>query len=245
MANILIGTPCYNGWVCTDYMVSMLGLQRELGRQGIGFSLEMTTTVSLIPVARNFIVSKLLERQEFTHLLFIDADIGFHPGLVPRYLAANKDIVAGVYPIKNLNLPAIRRLPVEKSLAAALDYAVVPCQGEQANSEGFIRAEYAATGFMLIRREVLEKMAAHYSDLKYHDSFTFVDAPKAGSNDYLYALFDTSLDPNTRRYLPEDYTFCNRWRAMGGEIWVDALSTLAHVGSFVFQGDYSAVVKKA
>ena len=57
---------------------------------------------------------------------------------------------------------------------------------------------------------------------------------------HLYALFDTSLY-SSGVYLPEDYTFCTRWRALGGEIWVDTRSKFKHVGRYVFAGDYSAV----
>ena len=236
MTSILVGTPCYHGSVSMEYAVSMLGLQRELNRDGIDFSLEMTGSVSLIPIARNYIVAKLLGEPRFTHLLFIDADIGFDPAVVPRYLAADKDIVAGVYPLKQLDLAAMRNLPRERPTAAALHYAARIGAGERPTADGFVKAEYAATGFMLIRRGVLERMAARYPELKYRHSFTLGGAIDGA---HLYALFDTSLDANGV-YLPEDYTFCARWRAMGGEIWVDARSKFTHVGRQVFAGDYSA-----
>jgi hypothetical protein len=58
-------------------------------------------------------------------------------------------------------------------------------------------------------------------------------------------LFDTSLDPEQGLYLPEDYTFCRRWRAMGGEIWVDVFSKFKHVGSFAHEGDFSVFVNRS
>ena len=245
MTKILIGTPCYNGWVTTDYMVSMLGLQNELNRHGIGMSIEMPGSVSLIPIARNYIVSKLLQNKDLTHLLFVDADIGFEPSLVPRYLAANKDIVAGIYPLKHLDLPAVQRVPAGESIAATLHYAVSVCEGEQPTSDGFVRADYAATGFMLIQRHVLEQMAARYHDLKYQRSVALQSSEAPTGSDHLYALFDTSIDRDKSQYLPEDYTFCKRWRAMGGEIWVDVFSKFTHVGSFAYQGDFSVFVKRS
>jgi hypothetical protein len=243
MTNILIGTPCYNGWVATDYFVSMLGLQQELNRQGIDFALEMTTSQSLIPVARNFIASKVLAQPWFTHLLFIDADLGFDPTIVPRYVAANRDVVAGIYPIKQLNLDTIRRLPPGAPVESTLHYAVAIDEGQQTTTDGFVKAVYAATGFMLVKREVLEKMAAAHPELKYQDSFTHVSGPPAVGGDHLYALFDTSIDPIQRKYLPEDYTFCNRWRAMGGEIWVDIYSKFTHIGQYPFHGDFSVFAR--
>jgi hypothetical protein len=245
MTHILIGTPCYNGLVTAEYLVSMLGLQTELIRHGITFEVETPTTVSLIPVARNYLVGEVLGNPRFTHLLFIDADLGFEPALLPRLVAAEKDVVAGIYPLKNLNVPAIRDLPPDKPIASTYHYAVSIAPGAQPNNDGFVQAEYAATGFMLIRRSVLEQMAARYPELKYTHMFTLPGAEIPPVNDHLYALFDTSLDPARGLYLPEDYTFCQRWRNMGGEIWVDVFSKFRHVGSFAHEGDFSVFVNRS
>jgi len=76
--------------------------------------------------------------------------------------------------------------------------------------------------------------------LKYTHGFTADQTATTEDVSNLYALFDTSLDRDRGLYLPEDYTFCNRWRAMGGEIWVDVRSKFTHVGSFAFHGDFAA-----
>ena len=54
---------------------------------------------------------------------------------------------------------------------------------------------------------------------------------------YMYALFDTLIDPDTRRYLSEDYTFCRRWQEIGGTIWMDPSINLDHQGTYVFKGN--------
>lgn len=92
---------------------------------------------------------------------------------------------------------------------------------------------------MLIRRNVLETMAERHPELKYEQSHT-----KGGHGTNLYALFDTSLDRDQGIYLPEDYTFCKRWRAMGGEIWVCIRSKFTHVGTFEYHGDYAALLER-
>jgi hypothetical protein len=239
MPKLLIGTPCYNGTVTMQYLSSMLRLQHTLARENIDFSLAMTGSESLITRARNFIVSQFLGGPQFTHLLFIDADIGFDETVVSRYLKAEKEIVAGIYPLKGLDPEAIRGLAAGRSIATTLTYAVKLCEGEPSDADGFAKAEYAATGFMLIRRDVLERMAAEHPELKYEHSFT-----KGAGGTHLYALFDTSLDRDQGLYLPEDYTFCNRWRAMGGEIWVDVRSKFTHVGTYSFHGDFSAYLSR-
>jgi hypothetical protein len=210
----------------------------------IDFSLSLLGSESLITRARNFIVSQFLGRPQFTHLLFIDADIGFDPTVVLRYLRADKDVVAGIYPIKGLDPEALRGLPPGRSIATTFHYAVQLHEGEVPDNDGFSKAEYAATGFMLIRRNVLEKMAAKHPELKYEHNFTRDKAATATDLTHLYALFDTSLDRKQGLYLPEDYTFCNRWRTMGGEIWVDVRSKFTHVGTYSFDGDFSAYLNR-
>jgi hypothetical protein len=196
---------------------------------------------SLITRARNRIVTNFLHQPEYTHILFIDADIVFDPETVLRYLAFNKDLVAGIYPIKNLNLRELRRLPIDDDRAAeAASYSysseVSPEQGEPP-VDGFARVEYAAGGFMMIRRQALEAMAAHYPELHYKEDFT---GPETAVS---YAFFDTMIHAGL--FLPEDYSFCRRWRDMGGEVWGDLLSRFDHIGKFVYSGHVAALALKA
>ena len=101
--------------------------------------------------------------------------------------------------------------------------------------DGFVTAKYAGTGFQLIRRTVFERLIAAHSELRFTSTHTI--AREAPRSDNLYALFDCQIDPNTGEYLSEDYAFCRRWRALGGDIWLDLESTLTHVGADQFRGD--------
>ncbi|HEX3939395.1 MAG TPA: hypothetical protein VHX43_17975 [Xanthobacteraceae bacterium] len=51
------------------------------------------------------------------------------------------------------------------------------------------------------------------------------------------------VDPETRRYLSEDYGFCRLWEALGGEIYVDANSNLSHSGERLYRGDFGAALR--
>jgi hypothetical protein len=89
---------------------------------------------------------------------------------------------------------------------------------------------------MMVKRQALEAMVAHYPELQYRDDCT-------GDNTKVsYALFDTMVYDG--RFLPEDYSFCRRWRDMGGEIWGDVVSRFDHVGKFVYSGHVAAVALK-
>ena len=118
-----------------------------------------------------------LENKEWTHLFWIDSDIGFSPEAALRLLQADYEIAAGVYPLKREEWPA-EGLPAgmsqEAFQAKYQRYTVNarPLPGQESmhftiQEDGFIEMSEAPTGFMLIKREVFEKMMAHYPELRY------------------------------------------------------------------------------
>jgi hypothetical protein len=236
--NLFIATPCYDGNVNSGYVLSLLSLQRLLLQHRIGYDFCFHSD-SLISRARNNIAERFL-RQQYSHLLFIDADICFDPATVLRYLAFDKEIVAGIYPIKKLNIAELRRLPIEDDrMAEAASYHYSsPFRMDDGNlpESGFVRVEYAAGGFMMIKRQALESMVKRYPELQYRDDFT---GSEPGT---FHGLFNAMIHEG--RLLPEDYSFCRRWKDMGGEIWGDVASRFDHVGKFVYSGHIAAIVLK-
>lgn len=236
---LLVGTPAYSGQVTVTYMRALVECIGFLERQGIKTGLLTPSQESLIPRARNLIANEFLRLPEYTHLLFIDADIGFSPELPLKYLEADKDVVCGIYPVKYLDIDKLRMVD-HKALsrvaaAAAMHYAVKLKPGSRPEPvTGLLPVEYGATGFMMIKREVLTRMAAAYPELVYDSSHTNDD-----STDNV-AFFDTALDTERREYLPEDYAFCKRWTDMGGEIFADVHSVFTHVGNFEYTGNFTA-----
>ncbi|GAB6036082.1 hypothetical protein JCM15519_06410 [Fundidesulfovibrio butyratiphilus] len=235
---ILVGTPCYAGTVTVNYMISLFNMVNRLGRDGLHVDIMTPSHESLITRARNFIANEFVRQEEYSHLLFIDSDIGFAPEVLLRYLEADKDIACGIYPLKHLDVKKLRSIPTkynaEEAEAAALSYTVKFKLGGKADNHGFRSVEYGSTGFMLIKRHVFTKMIEAYPELKYHYSY-------ASTYDHMYdnyAFFDTFIDPETREYLPEDYAFCKRWTALGGEVYADTLSTFTHVGTRAYTGNY-------
>ncbi len=95
----------------------------------------------------------------------------------------------------------------------------------------------------MIRRSALERMTAAYPETRFSRVHSL---PKSGSrrdaaqSPNLFALFDCIIDPATGAYLSEDYSFCRRWRQIGGEIWIDGASKLTHSGHYEFVGDHAS-----
>lgn len=211
--------PCYGGQINEGCFISMLKYMATAQRLGLNFTIDTMVNESLIPRGRNSLVAKMLHFEpKSTHLMFIDADIGFEPEEIFKLVLADKDVSGGLYPKKALPISYV----VNK----------VPDAQKQGN---LVEVLNLGTGFMLIKREVIEKMITQFPELHYVDSIGL--DPKY--DPFKYALFDTEIDPETKEYLSEDYLFCKRWREMGGKIWADLSITLTHMGYYSFKGDAS------
>jgi hypothetical protein len=236
---LVIATPCFGGQVSSIYASSIFALQRELGSMSnIGLKVHLRDGDALITRARANLVTLFLDDPAATHFLFVDADIGFTAKQVFRLIESGADVVAGVYPIKRVNWDKARRalqanrpnLP-----AASLDYVLEMDDPDRVMVvNGFARVRFAGTGFLMIRRHVIERMCAQYASLQFfreHSNDALAGSPNR------FALFECMIDPATGTYLSEDFAFCKRWTDMGGEIWADLESPLDHVGPAVFHGE--------
>ena len=103
--------------------------------------------------------------------------------------------------------------------------------------DGLVSLKDAGTGFMLIKRSVFDKMTKAYPELQYNNDIN-VDKDL---DKFTYALFDTIIEQSSKRYLSEDYMFCQNARAIGFHVWLMPWMKTVHVGTYGFQGDLPAV----
>lgn len=211
-----IALPCYGGQLTEPFFVSILKTISTFNKLGLGLCVDTLTNESLITRGRNSLVAKMIESDvKPTHLMFIDVDIAFDDTSIIKLLLADKDIVGGLYPKKGL----------------PINYVVNGI--ENAEREGkLLQVTHIGTGFMCIKRSVIEKMFKKYKKLKYTTNIGL----GTQYDKYTYALFDTCIDEETNDYLSEDYTFCKRWINMGGKIWAETSIILDHYGSYKFEG---------
>ena len=236
---IVVGTPCFGGLVSQDYTMSLLNLQSAAAQQGFDVAVVLLGNDALITRGRSAIAAKFLDNPATTHLLFVDADITFSVEQVARLLKFDKDFVAGLYPAKVIDWAQLAQRFGRSGEAldeAGLSYVGALCEGAEAKRENnFATGTYAGTGFQLIKRGVFERMIKAYPETKYKALHAF---PRpAQPSDNLYALFDCMIDQETGVYLSEDFAFCRRWRAIGGEIWLDLDSRLNHTGPYTYRGN--------
>jgi hypothetical protein len=238
--SLVVATPCFGGQISAVYALSLLNLQTRMrGYRDFNLKVLMRDGDALITRARASLLSQFLDDPSATHLLFIDADIGFEADQVLRLIESGAEMCAAVYPIKRIDWQRMKNAlsGAEPNPAASLQYAfeVEDPNAVIANS-GFIKVRYAGTGFLMIRRAAIERMCAQYPHLRYRRDHS-IDA--ATESDNRFALFECMIaDDGT--YLSEDFAFCKRWSDMGGEIWADLNSRLHHIGPMTFCGDLAS-----
>ncbi len=236
--HVFLATPCYGGVVTQGYMQSVIGVMQQAPLDGYDVTLALLGQDALITRSRNTLLAHFMANDAATHILFIDSDISFDSALVGRLIASGKDLVAACYPLKTYywDADAKQRLrrgePVD---TAGMRYVGELSEGAMAEREGDLAtATYVGTGFMLISRSAIVRMIAAYPETEYKTIHAY--AEKQSCSSQFYALFDCMIDPITQTYLSEDFTFCHRWRALGGQVWLDTRSRLTHTGPTDFQG---------
>lgn len=246
----LIATPCYGAMLCRNYALSLISLQRVCFERQMPIDFHLRRGDSLVTRARNDCVAYFLSKPQYTHLFFIDADIGFNPDAALRLLRADHPVAAGIYPLKRNYWPTdgtTQGMTEAQFKAHFTRYAVNTGKpGEDVNlvidADGFMKVREAPTGFMCIKRAVFDRMIEAYPGLKYVPDWPKGTYPEGGVH---YRFFDTMVDPDTGRYLSEDYAFCRLWEKLGGEVFADAKSNLSHQGETLYTGDFAESLQSA
>jgi hypothetical protein len=238
---VFIATPMYGGMCTGMYAQSMLQLQPALQSNNIGAMVSSMYNESLITRARNSLVNGFL-KTDCTHLLFIDADIRFAADDVVALLKADKDVICGIYPKKEINWQMVEKAVMDDVDVNSLkrytgsfvinlvDYAptvTVPMHEPLEIWNG-------GTGMMAIKREVFEKLKESVPSYS-NDVIDLSGNTPVGEK--IYEFFATSIEPETNRLLSEDYHFCRIWRLQGGKIYAAPWMNLGHVGTYVFEGE--------
>ena len=208
--------PCYGGMLTEQTFMSYIKWSNTCRQLGLDWTMETMTNESLISRARNTLVAKFLNNPDSTHLMFIDADIGWEPWHLLALLNRDVDVIGGLYPMKSL--------PIK--------WVVNGFEGAETGADGLQEVSKTGTGFMLVKRHVFEKLNEHPAVKPFAND---IGLPKE-LDKHLKTYYDTAVREN--RYYSEDWTFCENWRDLGGKIWVDKRVLLRHTGSYTF--DFAA-----
>lgn len=237
---IFIATPMYGGMCAGFYTQSIIQLLTTCQANGVDAEFSFMFNESLITRARNSLVHTFL-KTDCSHLMFIDSDIKFRAADVIHMIRAEKDILCGIYPKKEINWHTVK---------AAFDRGV-SIEDMKFNTGSFVvnLVNYAGevtvpmhepveifnggTGFMLIKRDVFNKLGESVPSY----SNDVVDlGGKMKQSEPIKEFFTTSIEPGTNRLLSEDYHFCRIWRESGGQVHAAPWCQLAHIGTYTFEG---------
>lgn len=223
MAKVFISSFAFGGSIPIQTATSIFATAANLRDNGVGTSLDLRVGGPYVQKERNISIQRFLET-DCTHLLFIDADLVFDPTACLKMMLKKKPVIGGLY-----------RYKMEKE--------AYPCQlfvqdkgdhkGELVEQDGCFLASGLPTGFLLIQRGVLEQMIATFPETRYEVR----ESDNGPAIMTLHNIFDCVL--YNGQWWGEDYIFCKRWTAMGGELWAYADFDCAHVGTYGYVGNYS------
>jgi len=216
---VMIGIPSYDFKVTTKWAISFAHFCVEASKHGITTQIANISGCSVVSRARNLIAYDFLE-SDCTDLMFIDSDINFAAEDIFRLMAWNTDpkkgIVAGIPVARKKGKVFISTLETDED-----DNILM-------NHMGLVKAKRVATAFMLIRREVFEKLKEAHPEWQYKDERE-QDGPSI-------SFFDFKSTPEG--YVGEDFLFCDRAREQGFEVWIDPTIKLGHMGVNEFEGSF-------
>lgn len=250
---ILIATPCYNGQCSMGYALSLVktfAAFKELRRAKVLH--KYTSFDPSIPRARNYMIAGMLLDPTITHLMFIDADIKWEPQDILKMLMEKRPVIGAAIPMKNykwerLRLAQVKELINNESITIEdfkkkikmylMDYAVT--LGEQRETaDGVMEVDAIGSAFMLINRQVFEKYIEHYPHRKINN---VVPGHPKELAEKLYTFFDQENFEG--EYLSSDYSFCKRYKQMGGKVYADLSITVGHLGAEEYVGNVFEVSK--
>lgn len=245
--SLMVLVPMYGGMCTGVFNQGMMDLMQKATHLGLTVVVKSIYNESLIARARNYLFADFLD-SDCTHCLFIDADIGFSADDVLTLLALQDedspyDILAAPYPKKTIAwekvVAAVNQGVADQDANELSNYVGdfvlnFPPGTTQVDLNQPVEVLETGTGFMMIKKSTGMKMARAYPETKYLPDH--VRSPGFDGSREIYALFDCIIDPATRRYLSEDYLFCQRARNVGLKTYVCPWINLKHMGSYIFGG---------
>jgi hypothetical protein len=238
---VAICVPSFRGSIMTQTAAALINTIWTMSELGISMVFTNVDSSEIVTV-RNMMASSILEKDDITHLLFVDDDMEFDPDTIIAMLRADRDVIGAVCPLRKLNLEAFHEaakkgMTVEQCRAAATEFVVRHYADKVEVKEGVFRIRGIGMAVTLIKRRALLTMIEKGAVERRERSESL--GPDALGNKVVYGFFDPQKDENSDSLLSEDYSFCQRWRnACGGEVWAIADGKIGHIGPYNFQGAY-------
>jgi len=266
---LYILTPCFGGMCYINYLTSLINTITLFRQLNFPLQIEFCKNDSLVPRARNNLVARAMTDLSMTHIMFIDNDITWDPIDIIKLILSEKEIIGGIYPLKHYDwskLTTDKQNPYNSNIIQGwlakkqqsqlndlisdekiiqhnlLKYNVNYLDKILEIDNNYAKVRHIATGFMMIRRNVIESLMKAFPSTKYVDDVHFL---KEEENQYAYALFDCGVEDG--HYFSEDWLFCHRWTKLSKpdnkkDIWMDVSIQLTHTGVEDYCGSYISTI---
>ena len=241
VTKIGIATPAFGEIFYTPYVQSLYRLMRAFEQRKWQSSFASIAYAD-IAESRNFLLTRWYDKSDATHLLFIDADMGFPAELVLDMVDFDKPVTGAVYPKRQVDLRRIAELsatgtPPARAIARGHNYILRRRRGLSVSvaQKGFMQVDGCGAGVLLIARSAIDTMLGKMPALS--DINARTNSPLAANLDRLIRAFAPMRVDNA--LLSEDFSFCHRWKQCGGEVWVNTAHAIEHIGLHRFSGRYA------
>lgn len=234
--SVFIATPMYGGMCTHGFTSGFAENLLDLKEHKIDVMWSFIGNESLVTRGRNNLAAQFLE-SGFTHLMFIDGDIHFPKGSIRKLLECKKDLVCAPYPKKYIDWQRIQNKikstignidNIEEQGSSFVINYIDSHNIPEPDKKGLIEVLHAGTGFMLISRQVFNKIGPNMKRAR---------ASNFGRmNNWYTEFFYTDVDEDGV-FQSEDWVFCNNWRKAGGKIYMNTEINLSHIGMYVYKGD--------
>ena len=250
---LFVAAPMYGGQCAGMFARSVADLSALCTKYGIPLQFYFLFNESLITRARNYCCDEFM-RSDAQHMMFIDSDIGFNPQDIIALMAlqANDEkyeIIGGPYPKKCISWEKIKHA-VDKGVADedanvlekfVGDYVFNP-KGDQTSialSEP-VEVLEIGTGFMMVSKQAMQKFYDAYKD-KYSYKPDHIRTEHFDGSREILQYFQAEIDPESKRYLSEDYWFCQKAQQIDLRTWFCPWMVLQHVGTYIFGGSLADI----
>ena len=253
--SLMIMMPCYGGQMIAETASRLIDLNTLCSYFGIKLQCKFIMNESLIQRARNYL-AHYFEISEFTHGMFIDADVVFDPRDVLHLLYLSDDehpIIGGLYPKKHILWPRVDKaakmdgfLDSPAKLADfGGDFVFNPASRGEIEIFKPVEVLEIGTGFMMLNKTALNTYKEAYPNYEYKPDHNHSKDFNGSKNitAYFHVDFDRpeTTGGTTNRLLSEDYFFCQMSRKAGSKIWACPWMQLSHVGTYVYRGSVQAL----
>lgn len=219
----------FGGMAMGTYTWSLAQTPAVFIRNGLGLVYQYRMNDAIVANARNHLTHQFLETGA-THLMWIDADIGFNAVDIVSMILADEDIICGMYPMKAIDWERVAHavnagVPTEELKSHVGSFVIRPMDGHadgaSANSDGLVEVAAGGAGFMLIKRGVFEELSENVPSY-------VVDGVS------LKEFYTTGIDADTSELVGEDYYFCRLARSYGFKVYAAPWVHLTHTGPYVY-----------